>query len=119
MADAACPLCQGALDAARPHTVSVCSACHQELAGRGSVPVHTTAEFEVPSPLPDDGPPAGRRIDPRASTAPPEDPRCTWCGREPNKVKKLLSSGDAHLCNECVALAVDILHAELGEGWRE
>jgi len=33
-------------------------------------------------------------------------------------VRKLLGRSGTALCNECVALACDIMDAELGHGWR-
>jgi hypothetical protein len=42
---------------------------------------------------------------------------CTWCGKNPEQVKKLLSHGGAHICNGCVALCAEILRAELGDSW--
>jgi len=52
----------------------------------------------------------------------PEHPRatnvCSWCGKLEREVKKLLGRGNAALCNECVALACDVMEAELGGDWR-
>jgi ClpX C4-type zinc finger len=44
-------------------------------------------------------------------------PRCAWCGKREDEVRKLLGRGAVALCEECIALAADILDAELGE-WR-
>ena len=43
---------------------------------------------------------------------------CSWCGKLEGEVKKLLGRSGTALCNECVALACDIMEAELGDGWR-
>ncbi len=43
---------------------------------------------------------------------------CAWCGKHEREVKKLLGRANAALCNECVALASDVMEAELGAGWR-
>jgi hypothetical protein len=40
---------------------------------------------------------------------------CCWCSKSSADVKKLLSQGGYHICNECVALCADILRMELGD----
>lgn len=112
MVDAPCPLCSQHLDA--PKAVYVCTNCHSGLALTGAVRMRSTGEFKAPLP-----PSLTKPVDPLASTQPPaKDVACTWCGRGPEEVRKLLSHGSSHICNECVALACDIMQAELGESWR-
>ena len=38
--------------------------------------------------------------------------RCSFCGRGPEQVQKLITGPDVHICNECVALCNDILREE-------
>jgi len=38
--------------------------------------------------------------------------RCSFCGRGPEQVEKLITGPDVHICNECVALCNDILREE-------
>lgn len=40
---------------------------------------------------------------------------CCWCSKTAADVKKLLSQGSYHICNECVALCADVLRMELGD----
>jgi hypothetical protein len=40
---------------------------------------------------------------------------CCWCNKIAGNVKKLLSQGSYHICNECVALCADVLRMELGD----
>lgn len=42
----------------------------------------------------------------------PPGPRCSFCGRGPGEVERLISGPSAHICNECVRLCVEILDAE-------
>ncbi|MBK7537233.1 MAG: hypothetical protein IPI49_18070 [Myxococcales bacterium] len=42
---------------------------------------------------------------------------CAWCNKAEHVVRKLLGRGAASICDECIALACDILDAELGS-WR-
>jgi hypothetical protein len=106
-----CPLCGQELD--QPSQIYVCDPCHRGLQADGAVPVHATGEFTAVRI-----PPATRRS--RAPTVPgdQEPASCSWCGRGAGTVKKLLSHGDAHICNECVALCSDIMESELGPNWR-
>lgn len=95
--------------------VCVCKSCHRNLQLGGALPLSVTGEFDAVSS--DD---ASKIL---AGSAPGVDgeaagPQCTWCGKSGNTVRKLLSRGDAHICNECVALCVDILSVELGDDWR-
>ncbi|HTE55078.1 MAG TPA: ClpX C4-type zinc finger protein [Kofleriaceae bacterium] len=109
-----CPICGDDLDRSMP--IDVCGVCFQELRTSGAVGLRTTGEFAPISPDHDEA---------LAATSPPARARtgaaelaCTWCGKPRREVKKLLASGDAHICNECVALCADVLEAELGADWR-
>lgn len=109
--EAPCPLCGQELE--QPSQIYVCGLCHRGLQADGTVPVSSTGEFTAVRI-----PPATRRS--RAPTVPGDQApaSCSWCGRDAGTVKKLLSHGDAHICNECVALCADIMESELGPDWR-
>lgn len=109
----ACPLCGNALVAAR--TVNVCHACHATVID-GSLRVSSTGEFRVEQIM---EAAALGDAEPQAATVAPGDRsvRCTFCGKSEGDVRKLLSHGPAHICNECVALCADVLRAELGDDW--
>jgi bacterioferritin-associated ferredoxin len=89
----------------------VCQTCHKNLGG--GLSVNATGEFRVPTP---------EMIAEAAATEPGERPKstnvCSWCGKLDRDVRKLLGRNGTGLCNECVALACDIMEAELGAGWR-
>ena len=103
-----CPICGGALAEGKP--IDVCAACHKSLVG--GVAVRATGEFLVPSPAALAAAERGEPLAPLANV-------CAWCGKGEADVKKLLGRAGVALCNECVALCVDILDAELGDGkWR-
>lgn len=112
-----CPLCGDPL--ARPMQIDVCGTCYQDLHAAGAAPLHTTGEFAAVSREDGAPPPTAPRIG-RARTATPAagEPICTWCGKPRHEVKLLLASGEARICNECVALCADVLESELGAGWR-
>ncbi|MDY3118729.1 MAG: ATP-dependent Clp protease ATP-binding subunit ClpX [Peptoniphilus sp.] len=42
-----------------------------------------------------------------------QDPRCSFCGKSKDQVKKLIKGPDAYICDECVHLCEDILRQEL------
>jgi len=87
----------------------VCTTCHKQLGG--GLAVNATGEFRVPTHEQLDAIEAtGERV--RSTHL------CAWCGKLERQVKKLLGRGGVALCDECVALCVDILDAELGNGWR-
>lgn len=94
----------------------VCGNCHKNLGTNHTLSVNATGEFKVPMPdvLEDMAEAAGEMA--------PDHPRatnvCSWCGKLEAQVKKLLGRSGTALCNECVALASDIMEAELGNGWR-
>ena len=89
--------------------ILVCAGCHKML---GNVEVRATGEFMAATPaaiaaaagdvaMPVGG---GSKV-------------CAWCGKPQAEVKKLLTSANVAICNECVALCADILTAELGDDW--
>lgn len=103
---ASCPMCSGPLQDAQP--VEVCAGCAACVSRTGAFVMSSTAEFAAVPPFAPIAP-GSRASGPAA---------CTWCGKPQAEVKKLLSGGGAHICNECIALCSDILHAELGSDWR-
>ena len=113
MSETTCPLCGQAAHA--PRDVTVCGGCHQSLVA-SRLPVRTTGEYDIETlaRAADASPEPGR---PGPVTA-PGHAFCTWCHKPKSEAKKLLSRGAAHICNECVALCVDILDAEFDGGWR-
>lgn len=104
-----CPVCSQPL--AHGELIMVCQACHKNLGG--GLSVNATGEFKVPTP---------EMIAEAATAEPGERPKatnvCSWCGKLEAEVRKLLGRSGTALCNECVALACDIMDAELGQGWR-
>ena len=108
-----CPMCGDRLET--PMRIEVCGACFQELRTSGALALNTTAEFAAVRPGQGSEPARVRHA--RART-PEGEVACTWCGKLRSEVKKLLASGDARICNECVALCADVLEAELGAEWR-
>jgi hypothetical protein len=110
-----CPLCGERFDT--PMQVDVCGTCYQELRSSGAVALQSTGEFAPITPARAAELLRARQARTRARTGEPEV-LCTWCGKARKDVKKLLASGDAHICNECVALCADVLEAELGDDWR-
>ena len=36
-------------------------------------------------------------------------PRCTFCGKTEHQVRKLVAGPNASICDECIALCVDII----------
>ncbi len=106
MRSEACPLC--AQTEGATHPIHVCGNCHLELHATGALPVSATGEFSaITSPVVD--PPSGEAIAQLAGI------RCCWCDKRPEAVRKILSQGAYHICNECVALCADILQMELGD----
>ena len=39
-------------------------------------------------------------------------PRCTFCGKTERQVRKLVAGPNASICDECIALCVDIISEE-------
>ena len=112
--DRPCAMCGEELD--NPMQVDICGHCYQDLRSSGAIPLMSTAEFAPIRPERADDLLRARRAR-RARTGEVEV-ACTWCGKSRKEVKKLLASGDARICNECVALCADVLEAELGADWR-
>jgi len=110
-----CPICRRQSEPA--NQIFVCAPCHGDLIARGQVALTSTAEFAAMTPAraaeilgrvePSDAEPTG--------TA---GASCSWCGKAKKDARKILSNGNAHICEECVALCSDILTAELGDDWR-
>jgi hypothetical protein len=100
-----CSLCSA--EAGDEATV-LCVECHRRYLGAA---VRATGEFMVP-PLPADSPSGSFTSLPAVGEA------CTYCNKPASSVKKLLGNGAVTICNECVALCVDVMLAELGDGWR-
>ena len=42
-------------------------------------------------------------------------PRCTFCGKSENQVRKLVTGSGAAICDECIELCSEILEEELGK----
>jgi hypothetical protein len=104
-----CPVCTQPLEGGE--LLMVCTSCHKHLGGvTGGLAVGATGEFTVPSEAFVEAAWAleGERL--TANT-------CSWCGKLESQVKKLLGRGGVALCDECIALACDILDAEVGN-WR-
>lgn len=91
----------------------VCAPCHTSLGG--GLDVNATGEFRVPTAAEIE---AHARDDRPAAVRPTTPNVCSWCGKLEHEVKKLLGRGGTALCDECVALASDIMEAELGADWR-
>ncbi len=111
-----CPLC--ARELILDHQVDICFECHSTLQISGAVSVSTTSEFQaVRDPLESgSGLQPLRQLTPkRAGTEETDSPHCSWCKKEPGTVRKMLSQGRHHICNECVFLCADILRMELGD----
>lgn len=107
-----CPICTQALEGGE--LIMVCGPCHQTLGGAAAgLNVGATGEFRVPSP---------EMLAEMQASEPGERPDatdvCSWCRKAEGDVRKLLGRSGTALCDECVALACDIMDAELGSGWR-
>ncbi len=113
MDNATCPLCGQAQT--EPHDITICGGCHHALRARDIAAVRSTGEFTVAQVMQAAEEHVAEQVAPSAATG---ELTCSWCGKLAVHVKKLLSQGSAHICNECVALCSDILVAELGDGWR-
>ena len=44
---------------------------------------------------------------------------CSFCGKPRAELRRLIAGPGVYVCDECVALCVDILEDEIGEGWRQ
>jgi hypothetical protein len=106
-----CPICAQALE--NGELVMVCASCHDSLAGQGSgLTLGATGEFRALTPE------AAEATLSASGEGPAVMAVCAWCSKREHEVKKLLGRNGAALCDECVALASDIMDAELGETWR-
>ena len=105
----ACPLCAATQGAT--HQVHICGSCHAGLHMTGALPVSVTGEFSAIS----DAILAQEMEEPGHS--PQASPPCCWCNKPPEQVRKMLSQGNYHICNECIALCADILRMELGDDY--
>lgn len=105
-----CPLCASALGESKP--VDVCTNCHAGLQMSSAGVLSATGEFTaITDPTVNAAIPGARS----AGTATADDTTCCWCDKSSGVVKKILSQGGYHICNECVALCADILRMELGD----
>ena len=90
----------------------VCGPCHRTLGG-SPLNVGSTGEFRTLSP---------EMVAAAMAAEPGDRPQakgtCSWCAKPEAGVKKLIGRGGTALCDECVALACDIMEAELGSDWR-
>lgn len=107
-----CPLCSQT--SPEKVTISICSDCHTNLHGQGALPVSQTGEFSM-MPLSQ----AEKILASEAVESDPENPVCTWCDTPKNLVKRLITRGQHHICNECISLCVDMLSVEFGDTWRK
>lgn len=41
-------------------------------------------------------------------------PRCSFCGKTQDQVRKLIAAPRVYICDECVSLSVEVLEGELG-----
>lgn len=105
----ACPLCAATEGAT--HQVHICGNCHAGLHMTGALPVSVTGEFGAISEA------LLEEEEERSSKAHDSAPPCSWCNKRPEQVRKMLSQGGYHICNECVALCADILQMELGDDY--
>lgn len=44
---------------------------------------------------------------------------CSFCGKPRPQLRKLIAGPGVYICDECVALCVEILEEEIGETWRD
>ncbi len=104
-----CPICTHALEGGE--LVMVCQPCHKSLGG--GLSLGATGEFRVPTPIELAQAEVAVTAADRVTVT-----VCSWCSKGEAEVKKLLGRGGVALCDECVALASDIMEAELGTSWR-
>jgi ATP-dependent protease Clp ATPase subunit len=45
------------------------------------------------------------------------DGLCSFCGKSERQAAYVIAGPDVRICNECVALCVEILDAKLGNEW--
>ena len=109
-ASESCPLCAAALGESK--AIDVCTYCHAGLEMCDAGVVSTTGEFTAVTDPTLSSPMPGSRSNVVPS---PGEAHCCWCDKTSDKVRKMLSQGGYHICNECVALCADILKMELGD----
>ena len=110
-----CPVCGERL--VKSIQVNLCGNCVHDLRSNGALPVQTTGEFgAMTSHQAHDMATRDAMRRPRSFTG-DQSIRCSWCNKNRESVKKILSGETAHICNECVALCADILEADT-PGWR-
>ena len=107
-----CPLCSQA--SAERVELLVCQDCHTNLQVTGALPVSQTGEFSM-MPLSE----AEKILASEVVKRDPQNPTCTWCDTPQDLVKRLITRGPHHICNECVSLCVDMLSVEFGDAWRK
>lgn len=105
-----CPLCTAALG--QPKTIEVCGHCYGGLQVNPPVVLSSTGEFPA---IADPTLAAPMPLKRTPNSGAPTEASCCWCSKSAEEVKKLLSQGEYHICNECVALCADILRMELGD----
>ncbi|HSC50760.1 MAG TPA: ClpX C4-type zinc finger protein [Gaiellaceae bacterium] len=42
-----------------------------------------------------------------------EATRCSFCGKDKSDVRKLVAGPGVHICDECIALCVEIINADV------
>lgn len=97
----------------QPRNIDVCTGCHHNLHVTASASVTSTGEFAL-SDVDALTKQTKHEFVPQRTTV-----TCTWCSRDETQARKLLSHGNAHICNACVGLCADILQAELGDNWAD
>lgn len=103
-----CPLCASALK--KPKPIEVCANCHAGLQ-MSRAGVSSTGEFTAITDPTFNAPMPGSRSGESAAG----ETNCCWCNKTSEQVRKMLSQGAYHICNECVSLCADILRMELGD----
>ena len=46
------------------------------------------------------------------NTIPPTEPRCSFCGKHQDQVKRMIAGPGVYICNECVSLCMEAMGAE-------
>lgn len=107
MSEQSCPLCGQDLGACQ--SISICNPCHTSLTGS----VRATGEFSVPDLA------AALSTGGAEPVALSTTDSCNWCGKSARDVRRMLSSAQARICNECVSLCALALESEFGPGWSD
>jgi hypothetical protein len=66
---------------------------------------------------PGETPGSGRRLRRPTGSSYDETFCCSFCGRKPNEVRKMVSGPWVFICDGCVALASEAMRENLGDGW--